>query len=557
MSRNNCNEPPSKIQDFRAEARRLAEQGFAVAPLNQDGHPIVDASSDPKLADARWAVDRRVIGTDRRGHSILSDPSRAIGIDTEKSRLIVIRTRTSEADDRLHVLAGARKRYSEEEDQERAPDLEATFCSFGGKSFCNYYFRGVWPVIDTLYGSGMLAEDIEVVSKGGFVTCPRDHIFDDGCLSYDDIKPMSARLIQVAKDAMQEKRDAKFAVAKHVLQDSAIKAGEGEHREYVIKGVLAKGDIGAIIGHPSVGKSLIAPYIGRRVANGDPVFGRRTRKCNVVYVAAEDHTGMTERVEALRKVYGDAPGFMMAAKHISALADQEGGDFKALMEIVRVLRPELIVVDTLAIAFGGIDENTSAGMNTVLSAGRALAKHGAAVVFIHHDTKAGGDTARGHGSFDGALDMRLYLTQDETSGVVGGILGKNRNGQSGPAGWRPAFRVGIAELGTDDEGDPITAAYADDVTETIAAKRTEEAADDEHLFLELFDIYSAEGKSVFPKKGRNYAPAVFAADPRACGTLPSQFAAAMERLLDTGIIEIGKKGDSRPLVRSEVFAAAA
>jgi hypothetical protein len=538
MSRQYFKEPPSEIQDFRAEARRLADQGFAVAPLDRDGRPVAVATSDPNLVDALWAVN----------------PARAIGIDTEKSRLIIIKANGPDADDRLHVLAGARKPYREDEEQERAPELEATFNTIGSKGGGDYFFRGAWPVVDTLHGEGMLAEGVEVISKGGFIACPGE---DEEPLSYAAIKPVPRKLAEAAKDAVQERRAAIFAVAKHVLRDNAIKAGEGEGREYVIKGVLAKGDIGAIIGHPGVGKSLIAPYIARRVANGETVFGRRTRKCNVVYVAAEDHAGMTERVEALRKVYGDAPGFMMAAKHISALADQEGDHFKALMEVVRALRPGLIVIDTLAIAFGGIDENTSAGMNTVLSAGRALARHGAAVVFIHHDTKSGGDTARGHGSFDGALDMRLYLTQDETSGVVGGILGKNRNGQSGPGGWRPAFRIGVAELGTDDEGDAITAAYADDVTERIAAKRTEEAADDEHLFLELLDAYTAEGKSVFPKKGRNYAPAAFALDARACGTSAPQFAAAMERLMDKSIVEVGKKGDSRPIMRSEVFAVAA
>lgn len=252
------------------------------------------------------------------------------------------------------------------------------------------------------------------------------------------------------------------------LTDDEIKSGKGKRREYIIKGVLAKGDLAAIIGHPGVGKSLLAPYLGRRVATGDLAFGRRTRKGGVFYVAVEDPTGMTERVEALQTVLGMAPGFELVCG-ISNLAAKGSPDLKVLLEAVKARRPVLTFIDTLAMAFPGIDENSAEGMGRVLAIGKMLAKHGTAVVYIHHDTKTGGDSGRGHGSFDGALDMRLYLTRSEGSDIISGKQGKNRNG---PSDWTPAFRIGVSPLGIDEDGDEITAAYAKEVAGGEAKPRS-------------------------------------------------------------------------------------
>ncbi|TPL64671.1 AAA family ATPase [Mesorhizobium sp. B2-4-1] len=485
---------------------------------------------------------------------VIVPPSSSTGrarIDVEKSGLVVIRAIDADADERLHVLAGGR--YDANQERAVSPDLDAEWWPDFGQIWSDYVFRGKpWPVFDTLYGRSMLAEGIEVISEAGFIDCPNN----DDMPCYDDLKPVPKSLVEAARAAVQEKREARAEIEKYVLRNKDIKTEAGRHRNYVIKGVLSEGDIGAIIGHPGVGKSLIGPYIAHRVANGERIFGLRTRKCKTLYVAAEDPAGLADRADALKRVYGDAPDFMMT-KDITALADPEGDDFKRLLDIVRIERPGLVVIDTKAAAFSGVGED-EIGTAVALDAAKALIKNGAgAVVFIHHDTKAGGDSGRGHGSLDGALDVRLYLTKDEASGVTSGILGKNRNGVSGPGGWRPAFRIGVAELGIDDEGDPITAAYADDVTEKVARKHAEEDADDERLFLDLLDIHTAESKSVFPKKGPGYAPAMFAAHVAACGTPSPKFEAAMERLLEKGVIEIGKKGRSNPIVRSEVFAAAA
>jgi hypothetical protein len=123
-------------------------------------------------------------------------------------------------------------------------------------------------------------------------------------------------------------------------------------------------------------------------------------------------------------------------------------------------RPKMVIVDTVAVGFPGMDENGSADMGRVVAVGRRLAEHGAAVILVHHDTKAGSSTPRGHSLLNGALDVSLHLTKDE-SGVIAGKLVKNRNGT---CDLTIAFRIRAVSVGADEDGDTITAPTADELT---------------------------------------------------------------------------------------------
>jgi archaellum biogenesis ATPase FlaH len=279
-------------------------------------------------------------------------------------------------------------------------------------------------------------------------------------LEFEDIPDEIADKIGATEEAAKPGRIT-------ILFDHEIKAGKGKRRVYVIKGVLSEGDLGIIFGKPGAGKSLIAPYIARMIAQGKHAFGRRTRPGTVFYVAAEDPTGMTERVEALQLQVGEAADFALICG-VSNLTEKKGPDLVALVGLIKQYNPKVIIIDTLSMAFPGIDENTAEGMGRVVAVCRMLASKGAAVILIHHDTKAEGDTPRGHSLLDGALDMKLKLIKDDNSGVISGKLGKNRNGS---LEWFPAFRIGISELGVDEDGDKITAAYADEIKGTAPKKK--------------------------------------------------------------------------------------
>lgn len=227
-------------------------------------------------------------------------------------------------------------------------------------------------------------------------------------------------------------------------------------RPYVLKGLLAKGDVAAIVGAPGAGKSLLAPLLGYAVARGAEVFGRRTKPGKVFYVAAEDTHGMRARLSALRQDYGDADDFKLVGG-VSDLLSKKG-DLRALRAAVKTQRPSLVIIDTVAVAFPGLEENSAEGMGQVVAAARSLTAWGAAVVLIHHDTKAGDGLPRGHSILNGALDVSLYLKKDRDTGVVTVEPSKNRNGTTDQT---LAFTIGTRVVGTDEDGDAITAAIAE------------------------------------------------------------------------------------------------
>lgn len=235
-------------------------------------------------------------------------------------------------------------------------------------------------------------------------------------------------------------------------------------RPYLVKGFLGQRDVACVVGAPGVGKSVFAPDLAYAVAQGHEFHGRRVKAGRVFYVAAEDHHGMQARLTALRDQYGDADDLRLVGGVSDLLNTDKGKKWSphmlALARAVKAEKPALVVIDTLAMAFPGLEENSAEGMGCVMAVARKLTQWGAAVVLIHHDTKDGSNgLPRGHSLLNGALDVSLHLTRSP-DGIVSGRLTKNRNGGTD---LQLAFRNRVVEIGTDEDGDSITAAIADPV----------------------------------------------------------------------------------------------
>ena len=238
----------------------------------------------------------------------------------------------------------------------------------------------------------------------------------------------------------------------------------GPRRGYIVKHLVAPGDVGAIIGPPSTGKSMLAPYLAYAVAQGRRVFGLRVKAGRTLYVAAEDFTGMRQRVHALKLRHGDAPDFALA--EVGNL--REPLNVTTLRDTVTAYQPALVVIDTLGAAWAGLDENSSQDMGAVVAVARALAAQGCAVLLIHHIAKHGDGTPRGHSVLNGTLDMSLRLEPADEGGIIRGVLGKNRNGSTDRA---IAFRYEAMTLGQDDDGDDVTAPLAIELAGASAGRQ--------------------------------------------------------------------------------------
>ena len=228
-------------------------------------------------------------------------------------------------------------------------------------------------------------------------------------------------------------------------------------RPYIIKGVLAAGDLGILFGLPGCGKSALAPYLCHAVATGRDVFGRRTRPRVVLYVAAEDGHGMRGRFTALRTVHGDAPGMLLLNETVNL---GSADDMAALLACIAECGAGLVVVDTLAASFPGLKENESEDMGRAVAALRTLSKPtGAAVLLIHHGTKSGEGGPRGHSLLNGAADITLEIERANPRDAARSVVfGKNRNGPAVGLSWH--FIVKGEPIGLDADGDMETAALA-------------------------------------------------------------------------------------------------
>jgi hypothetical protein len=230
------------------------------------------------------------------------------------------------------------------------------------------------------------------------------------------------------------------------------------------------------------------------------VFGRRVAQGPVLYIAAEDGHGLQVRVRALRQVWGDAPAFRLCPEAVD-LREPEARHLCALRQIVAELRPTLVVIDTLARAFPGLRENDSDEMSRVVQLARELTGIcGSAVLLMHHVPKDGG-TPRGHGVLNGDADAVLVV--EGSAGQPRTVrFGKNRNGASDGS---LNFVVRVQTLGSDDDGDPITAVITEEIAATAAtdALKKEGKLKDEPAVLlrEARGLIAEQGEWSTPESG--------------------------------------------------------
>lgn len=242
------------------------------------------------------------------------------------------------------------------------------------------------------------------------------------------------------------------------MADRAARAATA--REYILKGLMARGDLVLLVGPPGAGKSLLGPLIAHAVASGAPVLGRRVRRQRALYVPCEDEHGMVGRVRALDMERGGADDLLLLGGAPNLRNKQDARDMCAVIAANRI---GLVVVDTLAAAFPGMQENESADMGAAIAALRSLTKPtGAAVLALHHPAKADPTMEpRGFSGLAGAADVVLKIMPPAAKETVRTVaIGKNRNGPGfGNVG---GFTVREVPIGLDVDGDPVVSVIAEE-----------------------------------------------------------------------------------------------
>jgi len=192
----------------------------------------------------------------------------------------------------------------------------------------------------------------------------------------------------------------------------------------VIDGFLYANTLTNIIGKSSSCKSFVAQNMAACVATGTPWMARRVERGAVFYIGGEGRSGLLKRFRGWQNYTGisldGAPIYI--ASRLPPLADtlNVAGTIDAIQECAEEsffdsggADPSLIVVDTLARALAGADENSAADVGRLIEGLDWIRQTwGCAVLCVHHTGLGETTQSRGRGSsaIYAALDGELLVT---------------------------------------------------------------------------------------------------------------------------------------------------
>jgi hypothetical protein len=228
--------------------------------------------------------------------------------------------------------------------------------------------------------------------------------------------------------------------------------------DYLVKGVLGRGSLAVVYGDSAAGKTFLVLRMVYCTAAGAAFFGRRTRPGAIVYIAAEAGGTIKNRVVAVRDTF---PLQSLPVRVITSKINLYAGtvDLKRIIGFVKATEADFgvpvvaIVIDTLARAIPGANENASDDMGLAIGRMDSLREAtGAAVVLVHHSGKDASKGARGWSGLRAAVDHEIEVTRH--GDIRYADLGsKQRDAKDSNL---VSFELEVVQLGEDDDGEQVT-----------------------------------------------------------------------------------------------------
>ena len=198
----------------------------------------------------------------------------------------------------------------------------------------------------------------------------------------------------------------------------------------LVEDLLYRDSVAVLFGPSGGGKSFLALDWAWCVAGSMPWQGREVHGGEVLYVLGEGKGGIGQRAKAWKQAFGadDPAGFRLFPETVSLL---DLGHVQAVAEWAARERPVLVVLDTLARAMPGGDENTARDMGQAIAGADAIRRAcGACVLLIHHTGKDG-LLERGSSALRAAADTVLPVKASDRVLVVGGPETKQKDADPG------------------------------------------------------------------------------------------------------------------------------
>ena len=317
-----------------------------------------------------------------------------------------------------------------------------------------------------------------------------------------------ARLIGVAET--QENQDLELPAVTPTREGFKLEAWddiEDEPVEWLINGVIPQKSFVALYAPPASFKSFIALDIAECIATGRAFLGNEiTRRGAVLYIAGEGHGGIGSRIKALKTHHETPVGAPVYFLRRQVNLRSSKTDLQSLVDAIDDLKAineinfELIIIDTLARAFGGGNENASEDMGAFITAAGAIqGRYECGLLVVHHAGKDATKGLRGHSSLLGAVDTELEIIRIEGAQPPKGILHISKQ-KDGEDGQRIGFKMVEVTTGStgiiDFEGTSSLAVEHDDEmdTERKSAKPPEKKGKGTNQKLALNSLHEAIAK---------------------------------------------------------------
>ena len=286
------------------------------------------------------------------------------------------------------------------------------------------------------------------------------------------------KLAQPAQVASEVPKRVIQLVPWQELQDVKVK--------WLVKDMVPAKAFSAIYGRSGAGKSFFAMYLAAMIASGREAFGCDVEQGSVVYLALEGGAGLRRRRDALIQRYelpDDLPvHFVKTQLNLRSSLEDMDGLISAIKD--RGITPSVIFIDTLARAFAGGEENSSAEMMQFVSViGALMEAFDCAVTVVHHTGKDESRGMRGSSALLAAVDAELELTRisdDEADEPVCTV--KSTKQKDGMDGLTWSFRLDLMNVSKIDPD--ATSLVVNPLTEAHQPKKRKRASGNQKVLLD-------------------------------------------------------------------------
>jgi RecA-family ATPase len=230
-----------------------------------------------------------------------------------------------------------------------------------------------------------------------------------------------------------------------------------------VQGLLVDGGLTVVVGEHKIGKTFWMLDLALHIASGLAWNGLRVDRGGVVY-CTDGSSGFAKRVKAWVQSHPREEGipfrFIQPGVNLHSPDLAEESDVDEVVAHVKAVEQEtgmpvkLVVVDCLARALLGHDENSGAVLHYLLANVRRIQKETGANVCLVHGVSRNGEAARGFGRLSSAADTVIEISRPLEGANVREVSFRKIRDYAPKAPL--SFRLNVVTLAKDENGHEIT-----------------------------------------------------------------------------------------------------